>query len=229
MFRGGPGNSFGKLGLLLFTTTTVSGLLAVPGVALPSTLLQGSKSATTRSGAHINIKMAYPRVVAFDLDATLWVPEMYQLWGGGAPFKKNGDGSLTDCKGTRCTMMGNSAEILYELNTDPKWKDTKVAYCSCTDEPSWAAECMRLFEVGDGITMEKAAPIKQIFKATKTEHFKRIHKDTGIPYAQMIFFDNEEHNCRSVKQLGVTCIYTPRGMTPAEWSRGLKEYASNQK
>ena len=32
--------------------------------------------------------------------------------------------------------------------------DTKVAYCSCTDEPVWADECMRLFEVGDGITLE---------------------------------------------------------------------------
>jgi hypothetical protein len=52
-------------------------------------------------------------------------------------------------------MMGNSAQILHELNTDPKWKDTVCAYVSCTDEPRWAAECMSLFEVGDGITMEK--------------------------------------------------------------------------
>lgn len=75
--------------------------------------------------------------------------------------------------------MGNTAKLLHELNTDARWKDTKVAYCSCTDEPSWAEECMRLFEVGDGITMEKAAPVKQIFKANKTEHFSRINKTTG--------------------------------------------------
>ena len=68
------------------------------------------------------------------------------------------------------------------LAQDPKHQtlSLKVAYCSCTDEPSWAAECMRLFEVGDGITMEQAAPIKQIFKATKTEHFTRINKATGM-------------------------------------------------
>ena len=29
-----------------------------------------------------------------------------------------------------------------------------MAYCSCTDEPVWADECMRLFEVADGITLE---------------------------------------------------------------------------
>lgn len=107
------------------------------------------------------------QIVAFDLDATLWVPEMYQvttaassspfarflgpthatrrnfscpfpcsnacpppwqLWGGGAPFTKNKDGSLTDRSGTRCTMMGNTAALLYELNTDPKWKDSKVGF-----------------------------------------------------------------------------------------------------
>jgi len=126
-------------------------------------------------------------------------------------------------------MMGNTAALLLELNTDPKWKDSKVAYCSCTDEPSWAAECMRLFEVGEGINMDKAAPIKQIFKSSKSEHFRRIHEATGVPYNKMIFFDNEEHNCRTVSKLGVTCIYTPRGMTEGEWKRGLQEYSKNNK
>ena len=45
--------------------------------------------------------VALPKVVAFDLDATLWYPEMYQLWGGGSPFRKNPDGTLTDKAGTK--------------------------------------------------------------------------------------------------------------------------------
>eukprot|EP00658_Telonema_sp_P-2_P070902 TRINITY_DN6026_c0_g2_i2.p2 TRINITY_DN6026_c0_g2~~TRINITY_DN6026_c0_g2_i2.p2 ORF type:complete len:184 (-),score=40.00 TRINITY_DN6026_c0_g2_i2:451-1002(-) len=36
------------------------------------------------------------RAVVFDLDACCWDPEMYQLWGGGAPFKHNRDNTLTD-------------------------------------------------------------------------------------------------------------------------------------
>ena len=32
-----------------------------------------------------------PQVVAFDLDGTVWTPDMYQLWGGGAPFRKTPD------------------------------------------------------------------------------------------------------------------------------------------
>jgi hypothetical protein len=66
--------------------------------------------------------------------------------------------------------------------------DTKVAYCSCTDEPSWADECMRKFEVGGGITLESAVDIKEIFKSQKTTHFKNIHKKTGIAFEDMIFY-----------------------------------------
>lgn len=41
-----------------------------------------------------------PKVVAFDLDATLWMPEMYQLWGG-SPFKRDPSGvHLLDRQGT---------------------------------------------------------------------------------------------------------------------------------
>ena len=28
-----------------------------------------------------------PKVFVFDLDGCCWDPEMYELWGGGAPFK----------------------------------------------------------------------------------------------------------------------------------------------
>ena len=35
--------------------------------------------------------MPKPKAVVFDLDGCVWRPEMYELWGGGAPFKDNGD------------------------------------------------------------------------------------------------------------------------------------------
>ena len=37
-----------------------------------------------------------PRVFVFDLDGCCWDPEMYEIWGGGAPFSENKDGSLSD-------------------------------------------------------------------------------------------------------------------------------------
>ena len=44
------------------------------------------------------------KLIAFDLDGTVWSPEMYELWNcGGSPFKianKNGD-VLTDKNNTK--------------------------------------------------------------------------------------------------------------------------------
>jgi len=85
-----------------------------------------------------------PRCVVFDLDACVWLPEMYELWGGGgAPFKVNGDGSLSDRAGTRVNLIGDVKKIMNELATEEQWKDTKVCVASSCDEPSWAKECIR--------------------------------------------------------------------------------------
>eukprot|EP00961_Rhodomonas_salina_P176251 2375877-Rhodomonas_salina.1 len=36
-------------------------------------------------------------------------------------------GAGSELEGGRCYLMGNSAAIIRELKTDPKWADTKVA------------------------------------------------------------------------------------------------------
>ena len=84
-----------------------------------------------------------PRAFVFDLDGCCWDPEMYELWGGGAPFKENKDGSLSDKNGTRVDLLGDVKNILYELKTDPKYAGSIVAVASTCDEPRWAKECIR--------------------------------------------------------------------------------------
>jgi hypothetical protein len=44
--------------------------------------------------------------------------------------------------------------ILKDLKTNPKWSNTEIAIASCCDEPSWAAECIRKFGLGDGLTLK---------------------------------------------------------------------------
>lgn len=51
----------------------------------------------------------------------------------------------------------------------------------------------------------------------KKHHLRRLHQSTKIPYDEMVFFDNEYGNIRSVSTLGVTCIYTPDGMERKHW------------
>lgn len=77
---------------------------------------------------------------------------MYELWGGGAPFTKNqSDNTLHDRSGTKVKLLGDSAKILDSL-TKPPFEDTTVVWVSCTDEPTWADECLAKFTTADGTT-----------------------------------------------------------------------------
>ena len=76
---------------------------------------------------------------------------MYQLWGGGAPFRTTEDpDTLLDTSGATVKLCGNTRQILREIRTYPEWQeiDAKIAYVSCTDEPTWADECLRKFKLG---------------------------------------------------------------------------------
>ena len=59
-------------------------------------------------------------------------PEMYELlYGtGGSPFNPTPDGNLKDKSGNIVALIGDVREIMYELKTDPKWVNTKVAIAS---------------------------------------------------------------------------------------------------
>ena len=69
-----------------------------------------------------------PRIVAFDLDGTLWSPDMYELWGGGgAPFreKKGEEDVLLDRAGNTVRLLGVTRRVLAELHARD---DCEVAY-----------------------------------------------------------------------------------------------------
>ena len=67
--------------------------------------------------------------------------------------------------------------------------------------------------------------LQEIYPGNKTTHFGRIREASCIEYRDMLFFDNEMRNCRDVGKLGVTCIYTPDGMTDRVWQQGLMKFA----
>ena len=51
-------------------------------------------------------------------------------------------------------------------------------------------------------------------------HFNRLHEKTGIPYSEMLFFDDEARN-REVEQLGVTFALCRQGLTSKVFQQGL--------
>eukprot|EP00966_Prymnesium_polylepis_P130105 3008869-Prymnesium_polylepis.1 len=55
-----------------------------------------------------------PKLVVFDLDFTLWKPELYQL-SSGPPFKASSDGCVVTSRGERLELFPAAREALREL------------------------------------------------------------------------------------------------------------------
>ncbi|CAN0069281.1 unnamed protein product [Ectocarpus sp. 8 AP-2014] len=66
----------------------------------------------------------------------------------------------------------------------------------------------------------------EIHTGSKAKHFQNIHAATGVEYRDMLFFDDEKHNIKTVRRLGVTCVKVSKesGLTFADVNAGLKEY-----
>jgi magnesium-dependent phosphatase 1 len=168
--------------------------------------------------------MKLPKLIAFDLDGTIWSPDMYELWGGGgAPFSyaKNGR-DLVDRRGTNVIILGISDVVLHELKNNENFSEIKVAWVSCTDEPDWADECLRKFKTSGGSSFKSCADSSQIFQSNKQRHFEYLKKEfPNIEYNEMLFFDNEYRNIVNVSKLEVKCVHCANGITQSAWNEGL--------
>jgi len=104
--------------------------------------------------------------------------------------------------------------------------DIKVAVASRTDEPDWARICMDHLVIDDGsILKDVFGDLVEISYGSKVGHIKRLHHQTGIPFEEMCFFDNEYWNIEDVsRSLPVKCIYTPDGMTRQAWEQAKAEF-----
>lgn len=67
---------------------------------------------------------------------------------------------------------------------------------------------MGLLELEPGLRMRDVftTRLSEIYRGTKVRHFEALRKNSGVPYEDMIFFDDWDQNCKEVGRLGVTCI-----------------------
>lgn len=170
-----------------------------------------------------------PLLIVFDLDFTLWYPEMYEL--AGAPFKRNKQGVVTDRAGEKVSLFDDVHDILHEIHTSPQYEESRIAVASRTHYPKWAKSCMQLLDVecttapnGSYHRMENMIQHEAIYPKDKVHHFRQLHDETGIDYKHMLFFDNAYYNIEDVGPLGVCCIHCPEGMTREHWKRGILAY-----
>ncbi|KAL3929764.1 MAG: hypothetical protein SGBAC_012068 [Bacillariaceae sp.] len=74
---------------------------------------------------------------------------------------------------------------------------------------------------------------KDVDKATQFEALlERANQSAGkanrLQYKDVVFFDNEAGNCKQVAKLGVTCVYTPKGVTYEAWQNAIQNFPSNR-
>ncbi|KAF8284006.1 putative magnesium-dependent phosphatase-1/HAD phosphatase, family IIIC, partial [Trypanosoma cruzi] len=199
------------------------------------------------SGGEIEERMteeSVPLVIVFDLDGTLWAPEMYELWGGGgAPFRADPSdpNGAFDRAGTNVRLLGETRELLQKLSTDPKWSSTSLAISSTCDEPRWAMELLQLFQFTDSSgrrvpMLSLFGDLVEIYSANKASHHRTILRklrekeiDVKEDFSQFVFFDNQTNNVESVSSIGVTSVYCPRGMVSGVFERGIQQWREKVK
>lgn len=193
-----------------------------------------------------------PEMIVFDLDDCLWTPEMHELSGKpsipveGPLDPLNVAGSALGTIGMRvrsrgmwdgndgeCVRLFDGARLaLRELALNPKYRGIKLAAASSSLEPSYSHVCLRGIEVLPGLTLRDMFSYDEIGRTgklspRKTTHFKQLHKESGVPYEEMLFFDdcNWGDHCADVtRTYGVVSQRTPSGMRLEEFYTGLEKY-----
>lgn len=161
-----------------------------------------------------------PKLMVFDLDYTLW-PFWVDTHISG-PLKATKDGLVVkDRYGESCGFYSDVAGIL----TSIKEQDIEIGAASRTSAPELAREMLSLLKLPSS-SSPKAISIfdyLEIYPGSKTTHFTRIHKNSGVDYKEMLFFDDESRN-RNVESLGVVMRLVRDGVTLHEIDQGVKDW-----
>lgn len=158
-----------------------------------------------------------PRLVVLDIDYTIW--PLHVDCYVDPPFKSDGNGGATDRRGTKIRLFSDVKEIMSELDS----VEIKIAAASSTTDPSASIALQKTLGVYD------LFHFRELYPRRKFEHFKRISRDSGTEYKDMLFFDDEHGNIRDISSLGVTCYYIEddQGITLPRLKEGLQQFSRN--
>jgi len=207
----------------------------------------GAKASTNTDKDH---DPYLPTMIVFDLDDCLWTPEMHELYSKPTiPVKGilnehtlsskeiKGVVGLSNHHGDTVRLYDGARQALYELATNPKYQNVIIGVASTSLEPSYSYACLEGIEILPGHTMRDMITYHQIGRngkltSRKTTHFRELHKESGIPYEEMLFFDdcNWGDHCGDVsKTFGVVSQRTPNGLQYSEFQMALAKYKELEK
>ena len=108
-----------------------------------------------------------------------------------------------------------------------KDKSILIGAASRTCAPDLGREMLKLLKIPSASGSSSRAidyfDHMQIYPGSKTTHFERIHRDSGIEYDEMLFFDDESRN-KNVEVLGVTMQLIRDGVTRDEIDKGVQSW-----
>lgn len=140
-------------------------------------------------------------LVVFDLDFTLWDAGGTWCDHTTPPYRRQ-NGHILDGEGRMISLYPEVRSILDHLNQ----KRIPMALASRTHSPLIASRLLDLLSIG---TYFKYL---QIYPGSKVRHFGYLHRDSGIQYESMYFFDDEHRNITEVEPLGVQTRLVKNGL-----------------
>lgn len=176
--------------------------IVIDEVACFQNALSGVRSGV--SGYSKSALFALPRVIVFDLDNTLWTPELYQL-------RRLDRSNQIPVAGRDVELFDGAREVLENIIPNLQGDEKPIlAIASRTNKVDWAEDLLDQFQLRD---MFEAI---EIFPGTKTNHFSKISRLTKVPFHEMMFFDDARDgrygNCEPVAAMGVFCVHCPDGL-----------------
>ncbi|CAJ1343328.1 unnamed protein product [Effrenium voratum] len=175
-----------------------------------------------------------PSLIVFDLDACMWSPEMYELSSAPDAYCSKRGGVVAG-RDTVKLFPGASAVLqrLADGADGKRFERVKLAVASSTTEPGFAQKCLEEFPL-NGRKLGDLLHFRQIYPGSKGgQHFPKLKEESGIPYEEMIFFDDCTYsdNCADVAHRcpGVTCVRTPHGLTEEDFDLALAAFAAGKR
>lgn len=141
------------------------------------------------------------------------------------PLKKTADGlAVKDRYGQNCGFYNDVAGLLCAC----KDKDIKLGVASRTSAPALARELLDLLVVPKTSTVNAPNAFSmfdytEMYPGSKVTHFQKLQKKSGLPFEEMLFFDDEARN-KNVESLGVVMYLVRDGVTTSEVDNGIKEW-----
>jgi magnesium-dependent phosphatase 1 len=176
------------------------------------------KSTSISSSSSSSALFSKPSLIVFDLDNTLWEPELYKL----RKLERQG---IQPVAGTDVTLFPAIESILQDIRSsdDDTWSNTKFAIASRTKSVAWAHDLLVQFGLRDFFDYI------EIFPGDKKTHFQNLKENSGVDYSDMLFFDDNRDgrfgNCVPVSQLGVLSVHCPGGLHSNEiWTNALENF-----